>query len=431
MARQNVRLWDEDRTALLGQAELLVEKGKGGKNYFCAWLHDLEVDRCPFCGGDVIKVQDLFSRSYSELLVDGNLETAITLEYDFYKFRCLNNNCRHIFAKDISFASKYDNVTYRLTERIARLVIAGFSYKEVSDHFQNAITRQAVGQIFNRWVKEKEKSRYLRETPKCIAVMSGKTDNDYYTIVLNLDDGVRVLDILYGINSSDIVFLIKSLSPNGVQTIFSDFNPIITYAIKDNFPNANYMIPVDYWFKLVTGDFAEYAHEILRWSTVRGKDALILKSKAELGYRISDLERLLDSRPQIVPAYKKYNELRDIISRRDEMWIYEELTEWADALGPDFKEQLSATLLQLQLYQPELEAHVQYRELVPERLYSLTERLEELISSMRTFSDEVLKARVLYSTNTDLQNWRGVPIENAISALEKMTRNGEDYHEYE
>lgn len=431
MARRIVRKWDENRTALLDQAELFVERGKGGENYYCTWLQEPEIDECPLCGGDVIKVQDLFSKSYRELLASGNSESIITLEYNFYKFRCLDENCRHIFAKEISFASKYDNVTYRLENYIAKLVMDGFSYGEISDRFQNSISRQAVGQIFNRWVRKRENFRVIQNHPRNVAMMSGKTDKDYYTIILSLDDGIRVLDILYGVNSTDLVAAIKRISPYGVHTILSDLNPIISDVVKDNFPNATYIVPVDYWFKLVTDDFAEYAHEILKWSPVYDKDSLILKSEAELGYRISDQKRLLESRPKIVPSYNKYNELRNIISRRDETWIYDELTDWASDLDPDFEEQLSATLLQLQIYKPELEAHVQNKELVPDRLFPLTQRLEELISSMRTFSDEVLKARVLYSADTDLHDWRGVPIEDAIVTLENIIRNGARDNEYE
>lgn len=430
MVRRIVRHRDETRTALLDQAELFVEKGKGGNNYYCAWLKEPDVLKCPICGGEVIKIQDLFSKSYRELIANDKSESVITLEYDFHKYRCLNENCHHIFAKDICFASKYDNVTYRLENRIAELVMDGLSYSDISNRFQNSITRQAVGQIFNRWVRKKEDARTTPVFPSSIAVLSGKTDKDYYTIILGLDDGIRIFDILFGVDSLNVSAVINHISSN-IKTVLSDFNSTISEVIKDNLPNATYIIPVDYWFELVTDDYSEYAHEILKWSPIRRKDDLVLQTEAELAHRISDLMLLFESRPKIVPAYEQYNKLRDIISRRDEMWVYDELTDWAENLEPDFKEQLSATLFQLQIYKPELEAHVQHRELVPDRLYSLTSRLEELISGMRTFSDEILKARVLYSTDTDLHDWRGVPIEEAIAALEKMRRNGEDYYEYE
>lgn len=125
MSRRAKRLWDDERTELLNQSELWVEKGKGGRNYYKAWLLESDVEECPLCGGSVIKVQDLFSKTYNDLISEGSQKRVITLEYNFYKWRCLNEKCRHIFARDIEFATKYDNVTHRLEDEIARLVIEG------------------------------------------------------------------------------------------------------------------------------------------------------------------------------------------------------------------------------------------------------------------------------------------------------------------
>ena len=106
MGRHKTRPWDADRTALLDQSELWVQKGKGGQNYVRAWLVEQDVESCPLCNGKVIKVQDLFSKTYTDLIADGAQKRVISLEYGFYKWRCLNERCRHIFAKDISFATK-------------------------------------------------------------------------------------------------------------------------------------------------------------------------------------------------------------------------------------------------------------------------------------------------------------------------------------
>lgn len=87
MGRRRTRLWDDERTELLDQSELWVQKGKGGKNYFRAWLVEPDVDTCPLCGGDVIKVQDLFSKTYNDMISDGGQKRVISLEYRFYKWR--------------------------------------------------------------------------------------------------------------------------------------------------------------------------------------------------------------------------------------------------------------------------------------------------------------------------------------------------------
>lgn len=106
MAKRIVRRWDEERTELLGQRELFVQEGKGGEYYYYAWLQEPEVETCPLCSGKAIKMQDLFSKTYQELIRKDDGSAVVTLEYGFHKFRCLNNECRHVFAKEIHFASR-------------------------------------------------------------------------------------------------------------------------------------------------------------------------------------------------------------------------------------------------------------------------------------------------------------------------------------
>ena len=423
MAKRIFRREDEGRTELLGQDELFVQKGKGSDTYYNAWLHDSEIESCPRCGSDAIKTQDLFSKTYLDLVSDGQKKKVIQLEYEFYKYRCLNKDCRHIFSKPVCFASRRDNVTFRLENEIAQRVLNGDSYAQIANQLSSSISRQAVGQIFNRWVRKKEAHRKTATLPYRLAILSGKTDKDQYTMFLNLDDGIRIYDIVYGVSSDDIAaILLKNGAPN-VQTVLSDCNPTIVDAIQGYLPGTLHIIPVEYWFSLVSADFAEFAHEKLKWSSVKDKDTLIMTPEGDLGYRVSDLQRLLDTRPGIKPAYENFNRLRNIITRRDEMWVYHELEEWLDSADPEFQGAMSATRFQLQTYKQQIAAHVEHRELVPERLYGLTSRLESLISRMRTFSDEVLKARILYSVESDLEHWCGVPLDDVLAVFDQQVHN--------
>lgn len=420
MARQAKRLWDEERTALLGQRELFVEKGKGGPDYFLAWLQAPEVDACPLCAGKVIKIQDLFSKTYYDFVQSDDDYMVISLEYDFHKFRCLNDACHHIFAKEIHFASRRDNVTYRLENKIAQLVIDGLSYGNISNQFQSTISRQAVGQIFNRWVRKKEELRKMQNSSSSIAIVSGATDKDRYTVIINLDDEIKIYDVFYGVQSADIASAIRRIGADRIKTVLSDCDPTIVETIKDNLPKASHVIPVHYWFKLVSEDFAEFAHERIKWCSVLDKDNLILQPETELGFRGSSISRLLNARPVIAAPYRNFNDLRALINRRDEMWVFQELVDWVENMDADFREYLSTTIDRLFLYREEIENHIHYRDMVPDLLYPYTEAMEQRLSRMKTFSSEVLRARVLYSNETDLQNWSGIPIESVIAALKAM-----------
>ena len=423
MAKRVFRREDEDRTELLGHDELFVQKDKGSETYYNAWLLDPEIECCPRCGSDAVKTQDLFSKTYWDLVSDGQKETVIQLEYEFYKYRCLNKDCRHVFSKPVCFASRRDNVTTRLENEISQRVLNGASYAQIANQLSGSITRQAVGQIFNRWVRKKEACRKTTTLPSELAILSGKTDMDQYTVFLNLDDGIRVYDIIYGVSSADIAAVLLKDGISSIQTVLSDCDPIIVDAIRGYLPNALHIIPVDYWFSLVYADFAEFAHKKLKWSPVKDKDTLILMPEGELGYRVSDLQRLLDSRPGIKPAYDDFNRLRNIIANRDEMWVFRELEEWLNSADPEFQEAMSATIFQLQTYKQQIASHVEHRELVPERLYALTSRLEKLISSMRTFSDEILKARILYSVDSDIEHWNGVPLDEVLAVFDQQVHD--------
>ncbi len=417
MGKRIRRRWDLDRAELLGQPELSVERGKGDPNYFYGWNLDPDVDACPLCGCKVIKIQDLFSKTYKDVINDNGKKRVVSLEYGFHKWRCMNDQCRHIFAKEIEFASKYDNVTYRLEEEIAARVMSGHTYGEIYNQLQGSISRQAVGQIFNRWVRKKEELRKLQSTPSRLAIVSAATEKDRCVLFLNLDDGIRILDVLYGINSADIAAVIRKLDTAKVKTIITDCEEIIVAAAKDYFPAATHIIPVEFWFRLVRADFESFSHEVLKWCAVRGKDYKIMIPKAVLGPMVADLQPIFDARPSIQQPYEDYNTLQEIISNRGELWVYDELLEWCASVGSEFADWLSVTIMRLQLYRQEIENHVHYREEVPEPLSSLVDMLEIDLKSERFFSTETAKAKLLYSVQADLEHWTGVPIGDVLESL--------------
>lgn len=336
MGKKNQRRWDEERTQLLGQPELLVESGKGSATYFYGWNSDPDVEICPLCGSEAIKMQDLFSKTYKDIIDDNGKKRVISLEYGFHKWRCLNDQCRHIFAKEIDFASKYDNVTYRLEEEIASKVMCGYTYGQIRNQLQCSISRQAVGQIFNRWVRKKEELRRLQSTPSRLAIISVASEKDRCVLFLNLDDDIKVFDVLYGIDSAEIAAVIRSLDTTKVKTILTDCEEIIVAVAKDFLPEAIHIIPVECWFKLVTEDFESFSHDILKWCAVPGKNYKIMLPKALLGPMISDIRSIFNLRPSIKQPYEDYNMLREIISNRDVLWVYDELLEWSTSVDGEF-----------------------------------------------------------------------------------------------
>ena len=430
MPRRINRAWDPERTEQLALDELYVRKGKGDENHFFAWLQEPEVEECPLCGGNALKVQDLFTKTYRDRICFGGRERAITLVYEFYKYRCLDPRCRHIFAKEIRFASPSGNVTFRFEEEIARLVMQGFSYGEIAGRFPKAVSRAGIGQIFRRWVQRKEEARRFQGPVTTLGLFSGRTDRERYTLFLSLDGGIRVLDVQYGVDSQKIAAKLQEIGLAEVQTVLSDCDPTISDIVDDYFPESTYIVPAECWFRLVTEDFREYAAVHLRWRQEANKLELILQSEEELGYRVAARDELLESRPTLRQPYLDYHELRRLLLGHGRSWTFAELSRWVSTACEELREAMKGTFLQFEACREAIRQHELRRDLVPDNLYRLTRTLEELLSGSRTFSEEQLKARVLYSVPADAEHWQGVALDEVIRAwngTERIKTGGERY----
>ena len=426
MAKRISRPMDSARTDLLAIEELYVVKGKGDENNYVAWLNDEIPDCCPVCMGKKFRNHNLFSHTYTDYIKDENGIRIITVRYEFYKYRCLNPDCGRIFSKEIPFATGRDNVTSRLEQLIADSVIQGSSYDEISNGFSGKLSRQAVGQIFNRWVHERDDRRALVELPEIIGVITGQLEDNKYVLIISCDDGIRILDIMLGVDSSRIVASLRRFGSNVSKCILSDCDPTVYAAVKEALPGALHIIPAEMWLKLVREDFSLLSHEIMRWAvpSIKKKQDLILAAKAADEQNTSlELQRIFSARPQLIKPHKNFHDLRDLVTYHDVRWDISELDGWPEDLDDSFRERLEVTLLQYEQYREEISRQQQFPEYVPENLLPSTDRLEKLIRKRRNFSEDALQAAVLYSIDSDLEHWQGLEIEEVIRKLNEL-QNG-------
>lgn len=416
MARHRNHI-DYERTQLLGLGELQVLACQSSDERYVVENVMLSPDTCPRCGSEERKEQNSFSKEYLDFLPHSGAGKIITLEYRFKKYRCLNTDCRHIFRQEIAFASRDDRVTHRLEDEIARLIISGKSYSEVVTTLSGTssanLSRQAVGQIFSRWVAAKQGRNAV---PACLGVITGETDKDYYTLYLDLDNGIRVLDIAYGIKSEDIAAKLRSIAGT-VEAVVTDCNPLVRNAVADELPGAEHIIPAEYWFRLVEADFSEYAKPRLRWCPVRHNLSTLLTPEGDLGFHTYDRDCILEHRPELKQSYDAFHRLRRILKRTDELWIYPELEEWLESTDAGFREALSVSALQLEQCEKALTACTNNPQLIPQGLSMLTRRLEAVLSKQRTFSDAQLKAKVLYPHPAEFRDSSPIPLEKVILNL--------------
>ena len=138
---------------------------------------------------------------------------------------------------------------------------------------------------------------------------------------------------------------------------------------------------------------------------------------AILGPLAADIQLIFDARPSIQRPYEDYNTLWEIISNRDELWVYDELLEWSESVDDEFGDYLSVTIMQMEHYRQEIENHVHYREEIPEPLSRVVNWLEYELKQLRFFSTETVKAKLLYGVQADLEHWTGIPIGDVLESL--------------
>ena len=442
MPRREQLPLDAVRTDLLAIDELFVVRGLGDSDNYEAWQYEYEEkpDCCPVCSGKEIKVQNKFSRIYTDYIIEDNMPRIIDLKYHFYKYRCKNPDCGRVFQTEISFATVNDHVTHRLEDKIAELVIGGSSYEEISRNaFNNQLTRQAVGQIFVRWVHARNENRKTKGQHNIIGAITGNTDRDVYTMIFACkkekdEQGtialrIYVLDILLGVETDSIVASLRRYGNNTTHFILTDCNPTVYSAAKEALPKAVHIIPAELWVKLVRQDYVDYIQPSLRWLPYRNKMDLMLQQRPpDKEYTDPLLKRMFDVREGLEVTYTDYQNIVDKITDREVRWNINELDQIPeDMYDPVFREQMSATMIQYKEYREEIAREAENWEIVPETLLFQTDRLEELIRGRRTFSEEALQAAVLYSIKSDTedpQDWQGVRIEEIIKKMSELHRDG-------
>ena len=430
MAKHIKRVRDADLTERLNQPELFVEKGIGDHNHFRTWLVKPNPEVCPYCGSSRIKVHKLCSKSYKDILEymeDEDSAPIVSFDFFFYMWRCLNPKCKRIFSKKINFASKHNNVTYRFEDAVFFHVNAGNSYEQTSSILDYSISRQAVGQMFTRWITHLDEQRKMPHPIRHLAIRSGKTSTDKYTIFLNLDNEISVIDILYRVKTADIAKALSKLDCSSVELVVSDCEPTIVDVIKNHFPNAVHVIPTYFWFDLVSAEFRKLAHETLKWCPLQDKMELVLTPAEALCEDKDNLIKLLDMRPSLAQPYADFNLLSKSIKNPDILCTYDELLSWLESTDEYFQNMLSTARHHLECHRREIEAYNHYHQVIPNQLHEHLVHLDSLLYEQRVCSTALLKGRALYndranSNISDLHNWTGIGIETVLSRMAEFTQ---------
>lgn len=406
-----------------------LEAIEGDSYNIVAMNADREMPCCIRCEGEV-RNHGRFEKEYTDIIKkdDGTLK-FISLHYVFYKYRCTNCDCHTLFQKPIYFARENANVTKRFEDYVVHLAMY-LSYSKVENIIKSAVSKQAVGQIIKRWTAAKDEERGNFFTPKTLGLVSCKSDKDYYIVVIDATDkDLCVMEVLPSKSSDLIISLLNHMDNSEINFVITDCDPMIVDTVRDRLPGAELLVDTAALLEVVVSNFNQIINEDASHVYNVDKDRL-KKNPAILkegdGSRIRDIT---NTKPRVSSAYDHVNNLRSILSRE---WDIDEIWAWKEQIPIDCKQEFELTSAYIEAYWQEFMNFYKRRTVVTDELYEKLMLLNEKIQkNFTSYSDEILRSRILYSSHTNKKTedgeikWRGIPIDIVLKTIDTLIQEME------
>ncbi len=379
-----------------------------------------------------MKNHDLFEKQFFDIIRkdDGSFK-VVTLIYQFYKYRCLDENCATVYQKPISFAREGAHVTRRFEDYLVGLA-CHMSYSEISKRLKHTVSKQAVADIIKRWTETRDVERGAIHTPELLGLMKFVADGKDYVIAFDAaDPDLRVLDVFPGLQGIVIEAFLRTLNLNELKGVITDCEPVVIQAAENALFNIDIMVSIDAILQQAITDFADLIHEDAMHIENHKKD--ILKKNPEEAashdYDTEVIRTVTEKYPRVNMGYTHLNMLRGILSRD---WDAIDIREWNDNTPDDIKDFFLTSSLYVKEYWEKMLRYYMRRNEVSGDLYKRLLKLNDRINCFKMYSEDLFKSRLLYipedyneAVRQDDQ-WYGVPYENIIAALKDMQAKKED-----
>lgn len=417
--------FDPVRTASLDIEELEVIADMGDDNTYYGVNSDSTLPACLRCKGANVRTQDRFKKTYKDVIQVNGKNQFISLIHIFYKYRCLNQDCHHVFPKPITFAHTEANITYRLQNKLIHYAMY-MSYSNATAYAGNHVSVQAVGQILKRWTAEKDEERGPLYSPKVLGLISCSSKKGKYVIAIDAgDDELHIIDVLPSVSSVAIVNLLNRMDVSAIDYILTDCTQTIVDTIKDRFPNVKILMDTDFLLTEIFNEFHQVLNKDGRQLYARDKR---LYTKAPETLTEEETENFEDirrgkNRERLNNAYTHMNLLRNLLSHD---WSVQDIMNWNAQVPDDCLDVFEFSSAIVDTYWDELHKYYLNQEVVQKDIYGRLKALNEIVSKFSSYSDEVLRARILYLSPADYKNtkWIGLPLNSALKNMEALVNEG-------
>lgn len=442
---------NDELTMEIGIDELEIVDYLDGQ--YIAINADHEVPMCPRCGGKS-KNHKIRKRFFTDYIQDeSGRGKLIYLRYDQYMYRCQNDDCHHLFPKDISFARKNSKVTKRFEKQIAKMAISK-SYGEIKSKFGDNLARSTIKDVLERWTEKKENQKGSLVTPRVLCIFPFQTNGQDYIIFANGENENKlIIDVLPSYSDGRIIGKLNEFEMDKVEEIVIDTSPQIISLIRDYFPNIEIQIHpgcllhsarID--FKSIIQDDGLYIRNEVKESLLKSPDEFTMMEGSGdevefynkmIAIELGRIKKETEEHPRISSAYDLFIELHKallpdadfekVISWRESVQLA--ATKLIDAertIGYLHEDDFGLTLDYIKTYMKEFMNFYLRRTVVTQDIYEKLVLLNKKLLRFHTYSDDSLTCKLLYLADPitvdreGTKYWYGVPVDEIIEKIEKL-----------
>lgn len=445
------RAVNDELTIEVGIDELEIVDYEAGQ--YIAINADHEVPTCPKCGSRCINHKSR-KRLFTDYIQDESGKgKLIYLRYDQYMYRCQNKDCRHLFAKDISFARKNSKVTIRFEKQIAKMALSK-SYGEIKSRFGGNLARSTIKDVLERWTLSHDQRQGNLFTPNILCIFHFRANGMDYVVFADGESERRlVIEVLPNYTDGRIVEMLNRFDMGKIIEIVVDPSPQLISVLQDFFPGIEIQVHprgllqsarID--FKSIIQEDGLYIRNNVKNSLLKspnefqmmeGSGDAVEKYNSKIAIELGSIKSATEERPRINSAYDLFIELHRALlpeadfdavnSWREKIQLAAtELKEADRTIGFLHEDDFGLTLDYIETYMKRMMNFYLRRTEVTQGIYDQLIELNDLLDRFHTYSDESLRCKILYLAEPvieimdGIKYWHGVPVESIKDKITKL-----------